>query len=180
MTIRDRYRQGAQRVRDVRAGRSSSVVRSVAVGRMLRVGADIRNAGRAPVVRSVPRGPRRRGAWVGFRDDLSASVVDMINAIGPAMARAYMAEVVPFGVSVARGWPVRSGRSLDALDLRFSVVSGGYVASVTNDADYLLDMRFGRDDPRAGRPVWDTLAIDPVPSVTLAMRDTLMQHWGRR
>ena len=82
---------------------------------------DLRSSTRSGGRLRAPRVSRKRparDAWAKVDGELAAWSSRMLSSMSPALMSRYRSVVLPFAEGVAAQWPVKSGKSLEGLQLR--------------------------------------------------------------
>jgi hypothetical protein len=147
-----------------------------------------------PSAAAVSRAKHRtaaRGQWVTASADFSSISMRYLRAVARPVAQGIESEMVPIAEHAIEGWPVRTGRSRDAILLAVDASGGDKIsAKISNDVRYVYYVKRGThsrysktaDRPenlRRGRPAWVDLVRRPFRGVEDRIARYIEQNWGR-
>jgi hypothetical protein len=109
-----------------------------------------------------------RGQLITAKADLSAAVIELLRATAKPVADALESVTVPIAQRAIDGWPVRTGRSRDAILMAVTGGTSSVTVAMENDAPYIFyifqGQRLTADERRLkkGQYAWVTLVRKPM------------------
>lgn len=144
----------------------------------------------AAAISAAKQRRKARGDWVQAGADLTTATIELMRMVARPVAEAIEENMIPLAEYAIAGWPVKSGRSRDALQVHVRATSEEVTTSFINDVAYVMYIKRGThsrysataDTPenlRQGRPAWVDLARRPFRGMADTIADDIARKFGR-
>lgn len=105
--------------------------------------------------------------------ELDRRISDALGGAAKRVQKRIEEEVIKLANEAKRDWPVKTGKSRDAIKVSSRVTRGGIEVSITNDVDYVY---YIKADDLGGKNPWRELVLKRIKNIEKELAEELAQE----